>query len=139
MTDRGRADLLQGSLSHRRPSELLRTYVSDPQSPQPDEVQRLVSEFEVRQTELEAQNQELREAKRQLEAYRDRYVDLYDFAPLGYATLDEDGYVQEMTCAFGPVPPMQSGDRWRKCLPSEAKSSRSTSPRIPSSSKKARR
>ena len=99
MTDRGRADLLQGSLSHRRPSELLRTYVSDPQSPQPDEVQRLVSEFEVRQTELEAQNQELREAKRQLEAYRDRYVDLYDFAPLGYATLDEDGYVQEINLA----------------------------------------
>ena len=34
-----------------------------------------------------------------LEAYRDRYVDLYDFAPLGYVTLDEDGYVQEINLA----------------------------------------
>ena len=34
-----------------------------------------------------------------MEAYRDRYVDLYDFAPLGYATLDGDGYVQEINLA----------------------------------------
>jgi len=34
-----------------------------------------------------------------LETYRDRYVDLYDFAPLGYVTLDEDGYIQEINLA----------------------------------------
>ena len=39
--------------------------------------------------ELEAQNRRLKE-------YRDRYVDLYDSAPVGYATLDEDGYVEEI-------------------------------------------
>jgi PAS domain S-box-containing protein len=49
--------------------------------------------------ELERQNQQLREKLRQLEAYRDRYIDLYDFAPLGYATLDKDGYVQEINLA----------------------------------------
>ena len=83
----------------QRPSELLRTYANDPTAPRPDEVQRLVSELDIRQSELEVQNQELQEAQRQLEAYRDRYVDLYDFAPLGYVTLDEDGYIQEINLA----------------------------------------
>ena len=45
------------------------------------------------------QNQQLQEAQRQLTAYRDRYIDLYDFAPLGYVTLDEDGYIQEINLA----------------------------------------
>jgi two-component system, sensor histidine kinase and response regulator len=64
-----------------------------------EEVQRLLREIELRQTELEQQNEELRAAQRHLEAYRDRYVDLYDFAPLGYVTLDQDGYVQEINLA----------------------------------------
>jgi PAS domain S-box-containing protein len=51
------------------------------------------------QAELEAKNRELEEAQRRLEAYRDRYVDLYDFAPLGYVTIDEDGYIQEINLA----------------------------------------
>ena len=34
-----------------------------------------------------------------MEAYRDRYVDLYDSAPAGYVTLDEDGYIQEINLA----------------------------------------
>ena len=49
--------------------------------------------------EIEAQNKELIETQRRLEAYRDRYVDLYDSAPLGYVTLDEEGYVQEINLA----------------------------------------
>lgn len=52
-----------------------------------------------KQRELEAKNIELQETQRRLEAYRDRYVDLYDFAPLGYVTLDEDGYIQEINLA----------------------------------------
>lgn len=64
-----------------------------------EEIQRLLSEIETRHAELERQNEELRTSQRQLEAYRDRYIDLYDFAPLGYVTLDEDGYVQEINLA----------------------------------------
>ncbi len=64
-----------------------------------EEVQRLLREIEAHHIELARQNEELRESARQLEAYRDRYVDLYDFAPLGYVTLDEDGYVQEINLA----------------------------------------
>jgi two-component system, sensor histidine kinase and response regulator len=64
-----------------------------------EEVQRLLHEIELRQSELERQNEELRRAQRHLEAYRDRYIDLYDFAPLGYVTLDQDGFVQEINLA----------------------------------------
>jgi len=64
-----------------------------------EEVQRLLHEIELRQSELERQNEELRTMQQHLEAYKDRYVDLYDFAPLGYATLDKDGYVQEINLA----------------------------------------
>jgi PAS domain S-box-containing protein len=48
------------------------------------------------QLELERENRLLQEEKRRLEAYRDRYVDLYDSAPVGYLTLDEDGFIQEI-------------------------------------------
>lgn len=51
------------------------------------------------QRELEKKNQELEEIKRHLEIYRDRYINLYDFAPLGYVTFDEEGYVQEINLA----------------------------------------
>lgn len=90
---------VQPPASHPRPSELLSTYISDPQSPRPDEVRRLVAEFEKRQLEMEVQVQALQEAQRRLETYRDRYVDLYDLAPLGYVTLDDEGYIQEINLA----------------------------------------
>ncbi len=61
-----------------------------------DEVRRLVHELDVHRIELEMQNQELREAQEQLEASRDRYADLFDFAPVGYATLDEHARVVEI-------------------------------------------
>ena len=61
--------------------QLVRMYVGDPLAPRADEVQRLTSALVEQMTELDRQNRELREQQRQLEDYRDRYVDLYDFAP----------------------------------------------------------
>jgi PAS domain S-box-containing protein len=57
------------------------------------ELARVVHELQVHQIELEAQNQALREAEGQLEESRGQYVDLYDFAPIAYCTLDRDGVV----------------------------------------------
>jgi PAS domain S-box-containing protein len=79
--------------------ELLHTQVKDLHSPLLEEIQSLVDEIEHYRGELERENEELRKTRQHLEAYRARYVDLYDSAPLGYATLDQDGYLQEINLA----------------------------------------
>lgn len=61
-----------------------------------DERDRLIHDLEVHQAELEAQNQQLREAHHHLEESRARYSDLYDFAPVAYCTLDPAGCVLEI-------------------------------------------
>jgi PAS domain S-box-containing protein len=82
-----------------RVDQLLCEHIRDIQAPSPEEVRRLVYEIERRESQLEQQNEELRKIQQHIEAYKDRYVDLYDFAPLGYATLDGDGYLQEINLA----------------------------------------
>ncbi len=61
-----------------------------------DAQQRLLHDLQAYQIELEMQNRELREAQQKLEASRDRYADLYDFAPTGYMTLDKKGGILEI-------------------------------------------
>jgi PAS domain S-box-containing protein len=75
---------------------MIRRHVKDLQTPSAEEIQQLVYELEVHRTELELQNEALREAQQDLEASRDRYVDLYDFAPVGYVTLDAQGSIHRI-------------------------------------------
>ena len=52
------------------------------------------------QVELEHQNQELRIAEEELEASRNKYVNLFDFSPIPYFTLDMSGVIREVNlCA----------------------------------------
>jgi len=53
--------------------------------------ERLLHELEVHQIELEMQNAELRVARDEAEGLLGKYTDLYDFAPVGYFTLDDRG------------------------------------------------
>lgn len=60
------------------------------------DAEELLQELQTYQTELEMQNDTLRESQRALEQSRDRYVDLYDFSPIGYLTLTRSALIAEI-------------------------------------------
>ena len=57
---------------------------------------RLLHELQVHQIELEMQNEELRHANETAETALKKYTMLYDFAPMGYFTLDSDGSICDL-------------------------------------------
>ncbi len=59
------------------------------------ETQRLIHESEVHQIELEMQNAELQESRDRMETLLEKFTDFYDFAPVGYFSLDESGVILE--------------------------------------------
>jgi PAS domain S-box-containing protein len=60
------------------------------------ETSRLVHELEVHQIELEMQNEELRQARSDLETLLAQYTELYEFAPIGYFTLEREGMIRRL-------------------------------------------
>lgn len=66
----------------------------------PAEAQRLIYEFRVHQIELELQNEELRHTQQELAVTRDRDLDLYEYAPVGYLTINKAGHILQanLTC-----------------------------------------
>jgi PAS domain S-box-containing protein/putative nucleotidyltransferase with HDIG domain len=65
----------------------------------PADVKDLVLDLKMYQLQLEMQNEELQRAQETITKARDRYVDLYDFAPVGYFTLDRKGKIVEVNLA----------------------------------------
>jgi len=61
-----------------------------------EDLQRLVHELQVHQIELELQNEELLRARKETEAGLQLYTELYDFAPVGYFTLDREGKIRRV-------------------------------------------
>lgn len=67
----------------------------DTETLSPDEIEQMLHELRVHQIELKMQNEELRTAQEEIAVSRERYVDLYDFAPVGYITLSKEGIIRE--------------------------------------------
>jgi PAS domain S-box-containing protein len=63
------------------------------------DVRALCHELEVHQIELEMQNEELRRVQAELAASEEKYRDLYEFAPIGYFTLESSGQIREANLA----------------------------------------
>lgn len=53
----------------------------------------LIEELELHQIELEIQNRQVLESFKELEALNAKYIDLYDFAPVGYLTVEKNGKI----------------------------------------------
>lgn len=56
---------------------------------------KLLHELQVHQVELDLQHEHLEENRRELERLADHYAELYDFAPVGYFTVDSAGHIIE--------------------------------------------
>ncbi|HWQ66160.1 MAG TPA: PAS domain S-box protein [Methanospirillum sp.] len=56
----------------------------------------IIHELRVHQIELDIQNEELKKAYLELETSKKRYIDLYDFAPVGYITLTDTAMIAEV-------------------------------------------
>jgi PAS domain S-box-containing protein len=61
-----------------------------------DEMHILIHDLQVHQIELEMQNEALRQSQISLEEANRKYSDFYDFAPVGFLTLDESGLIREV-------------------------------------------
>jgi PAS domain S-box-containing protein len=93
----------KGAALRLQAEELLRATRRDVAAMSVKDVQQLVHELQVHQIELEMQNEELRRVQMELEAARDRYLDLYDFSPVGHLMLDTDGTIVEANLRSGTL------------------------------------
>jgi PAS domain S-box-containing protein len=89
----------------------------DPAAPAPGQASStLLHELQVHQVELEMQNEELRRAQLALEESRDRYLDLYEFAPVGYLTLTEGGAIEGTNLTGAALLGVERNDLTRRRL-----------------------
>lgn len=89
----------QSAELRRRAEELLPARVGDSQELSAADVQQLVHELQTHQIELEIQNEELRRAQEEIEQSRNKYLQLFDFSPTAYFTLDKDQCIIEVNFA----------------------------------------
>ncbi len=61
----------------------------------PSETYSLIHELKEHQIELELQNEELRRTQHDIEVAYNKYSELYDFAPVGYITIDNNLLILE--------------------------------------------
>ena len=121
--DKGKATAAE---LRRTAEEELQKRTTGLKSPRTDEAtQKLVHELEVHQIELEMQNEELIQARAEVDRTLDMYTDLYDFAPVGYFTLDHAGIIKAVNISgaslFGIERSRLLNRRFRDFLPINAR------------------
>lgn len=79
-----------------------------------DSAQRLLHELQVYQIELEMQNEALREAQQEAESALERYVELYDHAPVGYLSLSKTGIINRANLAAAGLLGLERGKLIRR-------------------------
>src|SRR5215469_7460360 len=79
----------------KRAEKILSAKPKSAHGPSAKRLKNLIHQLEIHQVELNLQNEELRKAQVELAASRDRYTDLYEFAPIAYVTLDKQGRILE--------------------------------------------
>jgi len=80
-------------LRRRAEDELLTRSPGGDCLPELNDMKRLCQELQIHQIELELQNNELRQIRDELEITLEKYTELYDFAPVSYFTLDQEGVI----------------------------------------------
>jgi len=90
--------------------------LGEPEQLSPEATQMLLHELRVHQIELEMQNEELRRADEEREASRARFVDLYDFAPVGYLSISEPGLILEANLTAATLLGLPRGSLLRQPL-----------------------
>ncbi|MDH4286775.1 MAG: PAS domain S-box protein, partial [Gallionella sp.] len=96
----------------------------------PRPAEKLLHELRVHQIELEMQNEQLKQSQSELEKSRDRYANFYDFAPVGYITLNREAMIDEINLTgaallgverarlanhrFAPFVVTEDRDRWHR-------------------------
>ncbi|MCK9423682.1 MAG: PAS domain-containing protein [Bacteroidales bacterium] len=92
-----KGDLTGDQMLRRKAEELLKkNQIKIAKSVTETDALKLLHELQVHQIELEMQNEELRQANETAETALKKYTMLYDFAPMGYFTLDGDGSICDL-------------------------------------------
>lgn len=92
----GEMDLSDAQILRLKAEEKLKSKKKKSEQVIEADLKKLLHELQVHQIELEMQNEELREAYERAEIALEKFTMLYDFAPLGYFSLEEDGSIVEL-------------------------------------------
>ncbi len=66
---------------------------SEPEKDWPEDAQELVRKLQIHHHDISLLNKELSRTRIELEESRQQCIDLYDYAPVGYLTLDKQGFI----------------------------------------------